>query len=139
MSPLFATGVFEMNGFFAFNLFVSLLLTNGITFIFIRAWDPADYIVNIIIVAIVLAYTWLRGRHSLIVKNDSLIVNNYPFWRKIKCADITNVEIKRKLVVVKRHAQADLNIHFSYGPQSAIHLNAEKFIDIEMASASQSR
>jgi hypothetical protein len=117
-----------MSLFFVLNLFASLIIVNGLIRVFTLQWEPSAYLINVTSIVLVLVFVYWRGRYSLLIRNNSLIINNFPFSRKIALTQIQDVTLQHKAVHIKTLDGKEITVKFVFGPESAVHPKVNRMI-----------
>ncbi|MFT6738380.1 MAG: hypothetical protein ACJA0G_002530 [Kangiellaceae bacterium] len=115
-----------MNSFFFLNLTTSFIIVNGVFRMFTMKWEHSEYVLNTTVLIIVIAYTLARGRYALIIKNNKLRINSYPFSKTIECSKIKYVNILYRKVEIETTDSKTLVSDFLYGIDGAVHKSVVK-------------
>lgn len=104
----------------------SFILLNILSRIITMKWEPSEYVLNTIVLIVVISFVFVRGRYALVVKDNKLRINNYPFSRAIECSRIKYLHISYKKIEIETTDNKNLVSNFVFGPESAIHETAVK-------------
>lgn len=112
-----------MNLYFFLNLTLTLTIVNSITFVFTQRWQAEDIMLNIGLIALVVAFVWVRGRYSVMVKETTVTVNHFPLSCTLATDNIACLIIKDNSVQVEQTGGSIISYRFFFKPRTGVKID----------------